>query len=139
MVSYEKKQIKNQLKSSTSNKLPSEGSISYDEKLTEKFDKQNPIIHISKKSVEINDNQKEMKKKIKFIMFIILLLLVLASLVYLIIYLKNKNKHKPEIPSTFNKVKLVIEKKYPINMLLRYSNKKETEMKLEGEKIWKNR
>jgi nicotinic acid mononucleotide adenylyltransferase len=64
LVSYEKKQIKNQLKSSNSNKLPSEGSISYDEKLTEKFDKQNPIIHISKKSVEINDNQKEMKKKI---------------------------------------------------------------------------
>ena len=37
-----------------------------------------------------------------------------------------------------NKDKLVVEKKYPINMILRYSNKRETEMKLEvleGEKI----
>ena len=134
LVSYEKKQIKNQLKSSTSNKLPSEGSISYDEKLSEK-DKQNPIIYTSKKSEIINDNQKGMKKKIKYILISISLLLVLACLVYLIIYLIKKKRHQPEIPPIFYKDKLVIEKKYPINMILRYSNKKETEMKLEGEKI----
>ena len=135
LVSYDKKQIKSQLKSSASNKLTSEENISYNEKLSEKLDKQNPIIHKIKKTKKNNDNQEKMKKRIKIIMIILSILLVLASLVFIIIYLMTNKKHEPEIQHIFKKDKLVVEKKYPINMILRYSNKKETEMKLEGEKV----
>ena len=64
---------------------------------------------------------------------IILICLILAGLVILFLYL-NKG-HEENIPPIFNKDKLVVEKQYPVNMILRYSNKRETEMKLEGEKI----
>jgi len=133
LISYEKKQIKSQLKSTDSNELPSEENISYKEQITEKLDKQTPIIHITKKSEINNDNQKNVKKKIKILIIIFSILLVLASLVYLFIYLMKRKR--PEPKTIYNRDKLVVEKKYPVNMILRYSNKKETEMKLEGDKV----
>ena len=57
--------------------------------------------------------------------------MALLALVFLFIYFFKGNKILP----VFNKCKLVIEKKCPIKMILRYSNKRETEMKLKGEKI----
>jgi hypothetical protein len=110
LVSYDKKQIKSQLKSSASNKLTSEENISYNEKLSEKLDKQNPIIHKIKKTKKNNDNQEKMKKRIKIIMIILSILLVLASLVFIIIYLMTNKKHDPEIQHIFKKDKLVVEK-----------------------------
>ena len=82
-----------------------------------------------------------MKKKRLIIIFIIFIFFIFAGLVFLIIFLiKSKKKTDEQNKSPiFNKDKLIVEKKYPINMLLRYSNKKETEMKLEGEKIQKDK
>ena len=91
-----------------------------------------PIIYPTEKP-KIN---KRNKKKIIIALIIIFFLLVLTGLLNLVLYLikKRKKRNEPDIP-IFNKDKLVVKKNYPINMILRYSNKKETEMKLEGEKI----
>ena len=91
--------------------------------------------------IENNNYQKDLEKKkkiIKVIIIIILSLLILVGLVYLVIFLIQNKRHEPITPPPiFNRDKLIIEKKYPTNMILRYINKKETEMKLEGEKIQK--
>ena len=138
VVSYEKKQIKSQSVFSVTSLNTLEENINNN--INSEL-KQNPIIYPKEKSIEINDYQKDMEKKKKIIKIIIitLSLVVLAGLVFLLIYLK-KNKKIGAIaptPPIFIKDKLVIEKKYPINMILEYSNKKETEIKLEGEKIQK--
>ena len=135
VVSYEKKQIKSQSVFSVTSLNTLEENINNN--INSEL-KQNPIIYPKEKSIEINDYQKDMEKKKKIIKILIiaLSLVVLAGLVFLVIYLK-KNKKIGAIaptPPIFIKDKLVIEKKYPINMILEYSNKKETEIKLEGEK-----
>ena len=144
LVSYEKKQINSQLIISSSNIQHSKECISDIENLAEKLSKKKSIINTPReKSQGTNGYQKDMKKKrlIIIIIFIIFIFFIFAGLVFLIIYLiKNKKKiDEKNKPPIFNKDKLIVEKKYPINMLLRYSNKKETEMKLEGEKIPKEK
>ena len=130
LVSYEEKQIKPQSKPPIPIEVPLEENLDTNRNL----DRKDAIIY-DEKAKEKNDVQKEMKKKkIKIIIFsIISILLVLLALVFSFIYFRKRHKLSPE----FNKEKLVVEKKYPTNMILRYSNKRETEMKLEGEKIQK--
>ena len=129
LVSYENIQIKPQLEPPVPYKVnPEENPDSQRE-----LDKKNPIIYSKEESKEINDFQNKTKKKIIFILIIILFLLALTGLIILFLYFNRG--HEENIPPIFNKDKLVVEKKYPINMILRYSNKRETEMKLEGEKV----
>ena len=139
VASYKKKQMESPTKISVSILETLGENISKNiNSLELKLNKQNPIIYPKEKPIEMNDYKKDMEIK-KKIIIIILSLIILAGLVILVIYLiKNKKDGKIAQPlPTFTKDKLIIEKKYPINMILKYSNKKETEMKLEGEKIQK--
>jgi len=139
VASYKKKQMESPTKISVSILETLGENISNNiNSLELKLNKQNPIIYPKEKPIEMNDYKKDMEIK-KKIIIIILSLIILAGLVILVIYLiKNKKDGKIAQPlPTFTKDKLIIEKKYPINMILKYSNKKETEMKLEGEKIQK--
>ena len=139
LVSYEKKQINSQIITSSSNIIPTREYISDIENLAEKLGKKNPIINTPReKFQEINDYQKDIKKKLIIIIIIIILsFFIFAGIIFLVIYfIKNRNKKDEENkPPIFNKDKLIVDKKYPVNMLLRYSNKKESEMKLEGKEI----
>ena len=64
LVTYEK-QIKSQLIDSTSNIVTSKECMSDIENLAKKLGNQNPIIYPREKSKEINDFQKDMRKKKK--------------------------------------------------------------------------
>ena len=132
LVSYEEMQIKPQSKPP----IPFEVTLEENLDSNSNLDGKDAITYVEKVK-EKNDVQKEMKKKkIKIIIFIIIsiiILLILLTLGFLLIYFLKRHK----LSSKFKKEKLVVEKKYPINMILRYSNKRETEMKLEGEKIQK--
>jgi len=129
LVSYENKQIKPPLKPP----IPIEVKTEENPDSQRKLDKTNPITYSKEIPKETYDFQNKAKKKLIIAMIIILICLILAGLVILFLYL-NKG-HEENIPPIFNKDKLVVEKQYPVNMILRYSNKRETEMKLEGEKI----
>ena len=113
LVSYENIQIKPQLEPPVPYKVnPEENPDSQRE-----LDKKNPIIYSKEESKETNDFQNKTKKKIIFILIIILFLLALTGLIILFLYFNRG--HEENIPPIFNKDKLVIEKKYPINMILR--------------------
>ena len=103
--------------------------------VNEKKETENPIALYNKNS------KKEKKKYSKcqillFVLLIIFIISLISSVIYVIIKYRKKKKI-PIDPPPYRKDDLVIKKNYPINMLLRYSNKKETEMQLEGEKVEK--
>ena len=122
LVSYEKKQIKSQLKPSIPIQVTSEENIKPNPKLAG----QNAIIYHLETAKDTKGFQKKVKnKKMKIILLIIIpILLALISLVLLLNFFFKGHKLQP----VFNKDKLIVEKNYPINMILRYTNKRESEM-----------
>jgi len=86
----------------------------------------------------IKNNQKG-NKKLYIIIFSIFLIIILISLTILaIIFFKNKFKNKKLIENS-KKENLIINKKYIKNLFIRFESKKETLMKIEGEKTKKNK
>ena len=84
-------------------------------------------------------NKKKDSKNFYIIMLSIFLIILLISLIIMaiIIFIK-KFKNKKIIKESFEKENLVINKKYIPNLFIRYESKKETLMKIEGEKTKKN-
>jgi len=86
----------------------------------------------------IKNNQKG-NKKLYIIIFSVFLIIILISLTILaIIFFKNKFKNKKLIENS-KKENLIINKKYIKNLFIRFESKKETLMKIEGEKTKKNK
>ena len=84
-------------------------------------------------------NKKKDSKNFYIIMLSIFLIILLISLIIMaiIIFIK-KYQNKIIIKESFEKENLVINKKYIPNLFIRFESKKETLMKIEGEKTKKN-
>ena len=101
-----------------------------------KEEKKNQINIIN--SIEKIDGKKFQgyKKKRKFIWIIIaiiVLILLLSIIIFLSIYFRKKPKKKEEIIPILSKEKdFIIQKRYPVNMLLRFNCRKKNEIEIDG-------
>ena len=82
-----------------------------------------------------NKEEDKTKKRNTLLLFIviILVLLFLFAIIFLINWLKNKNDNKDEKEIEYIKEKLIVNKKYPVNLLLRYNVSKIYNIELETE------
>ena len=92
---------------------------------------------VTSESIETsNKKENKTKKRNSPFLFIIIILipLILIAIIFLIKWLKNKKDNKEEKKIEYIKEKLISNKKYPVDLLLRYNISKIYNIELEAEK-----